>query len=252
MKKSVIIRGKIFPQYTQESVNSIRKWFNGEIILSTWKNQEINIEGIDKLILSEDPGPGPVQQSKRQCISYLKGLEESSGDTVLVTRSDIIHNKDLFSFFKQHNKYDEKFKIFEDRVVISNMMTIDPDKEHPHIPSQKDKYFRACDWFQVGNKDDLYKWINIDIFEQYKDSGLCTEQLWFGGLIKKHHLEYFDLNDILKYKFLFWNYLLNNFRIINMKTVGKATNLNWIDQPEDLGCYLMQEKYEELYNRMIA
>ena len=36
-----------------------------------------------------------------------------------------------------------------------------------------------------------------------------------------------------------------------MKTVGGAINLNWAEQPEDLGCYLMQDKYEQLYNGII-
>ena len=35
-----------------------------------------------------------------------------------------------------------------------------------------------------------------------------------------------------------------------MKTVGGAINLNWAEQPEDLGCYLMQDKYEQLYNEL--
>ena len=30
-----------------------------------------------------------------------------------------------------------------------------------------------------------------------------------------------------------------------------AINLNWAEQPEDLGCYLMQDKYEQLYNGII-
>ena len=247
MNKSIVVRGKIF-EHTQKTVDSIRSWFDGEIILSTWNNQSININNIDKLILSNDPGPGPVQQASRQYHSYKAGLDATSNELVMVTRSDIVHNKDLFPYYCTHNEYDEKFKIFNNRLVVSNMMTINPEKSHDHIPTEKDKYFRICDWFQVGTKSDLNKWINVsNIFEQYKDSNLCTEQLWMCGFIKNNHFSNFDLNEMMKYKFLFWDYMLNNFRIIDMKTTGMAINLNWQNQPENLGCYLMESDYNIKY-----
>ena len=253
MNKSVIIRGKIFPKYTQASIDSIRKWHKGELILSTWKNQEENkIEGIDKLILSDDPGSGPVQQSNRQIVSYSEGLKNCEGDVILVTRSDIVHQKDIFQYFNTLKKYDNKFKIFSERLIVSNMMTIDPEKNHPDVVGDINKYFRVCDWFQVGYKHDLIKWIDVkNVFEEYKHSGLCTEQLWLAGLIKKHYSSLFDINDVLKYKFIFWNLLINNFHIINMKSTANAINLNWFNQPENLGCYLMEEKYLEIYNKII-
>jgi len=247
MNKSVIIRGKIF-EHTQNVINSIRNWFDGELILSTWTNQDINIFGVDKVVQQEDPGDGPVQQAARQIYSYRLGLQSASNNLVMVTRSDIVHNKDLFQFYKTLNQYDEKFKIFDNRIVISNMMTINPEKQHDHIPTERDKYFRCCDWFQVGSKEDLSKWADVlDIFEQHKYSGLCTEQLWMCGLIKKNHFSNFDIDNMMKYKFLFWDYLINNFHIIDMKTTGNATNMNWYNQPENLGCYLMQNEYQEKY-----
>jgi hypothetical protein len=247
MNNSVVIRGKIF-ESTQECVNSIRAWFDGELILSTWDNQNVNITGIDKLVLQKDPGPGPIQQINRQLLSYKAGLDAATNETVMVTRSDISHYKNLFSYYKTLNNYDLKFKIFDNRVVVSNMMTINPEKSHPDVPTEIDKYYRICDWFQVGNKYDLYKWVNIhDIVEQHKSTSLCTEQIWFGGLIKKNHFSNFDLNNIMNYKFLFFDYLINNFHIIDMKTSGKAINLNWKNQPEDLGCYFMEKEYNNKY-----
>jgi hypothetical protein len=35
-----------------------------------------------------------------------------------------------------------------------------------------------------------------------------------------------------------------------MKTTGHSVNLNWINQPEDLGCYLMQDEYISKYNEL--
>ena len=245
MDKSIIIRGKIF-ECTQTCVDSIRSWFTGELILSTWDNQNINISGVDKVVVQKDPGPGPVQQINRQLLSYKAGLDASTNNIVMVTRSDIAHYKNLFDYHKTLNQYDTKFKIFQDRVIVSNMMTINPEKSHPDVPNEIDKYYRICDWFQVGNKIDLYKWLNIqDIIEENKN--LCTEQIWLCGLIKKNHFYNFDLNNIMNYKFLFFDYLINNFHVINMKSNGNAINLNWKNQPEDLGCYLMESEYNHKY-----
>lgn len=252
MNKSVVIRGKIFSNHTQACIDSIRKWHKGELVLSTWKNQELTIHGVDKIVLNDDPGPGPVQQSNRQIISYSEGLKHCENDLIFVTRSDIVHEKDMFQFFGNLKKYDNKFKIFTERLVISNMMTIDPHLNHPDVVGDINKYFRVCDWFQVGLKKDLEKWSSVkDIFETYKNTGLCTEQLWLTGLIKKHYSDSFDIKNILKFKFMFWQLLINNFHIINMKTNAQAINLNWKNQPENLGCYLMEEKYLQIYNKML-
>jgi hypothetical protein len=252
MNNTIVIRGKIF-EHTQKTVNSIRTWFDGELILSTWEEQDTQITGIDKLVTQRDPGPGPVQQAARQIYSYKAGLESASNDLIMVTRSDIVHNKNLFHFYNTLNQYDEKFKIFDSRLIVSNMMTINPEKSHSHIPTEKDKYFRVCDWFQVGIKKDLFKWANVlDVFDRYKNLGLCTEQLWFCGLIQENHFPILESNDIMKYKFLFWDYLINNFQIINMKTTGDAVNLNWQFQPENLGCYLMENEYNEKYIKMFG
>lgn len=247
MNKSIVIRGKIF-QSTQTSVDSIRTWFDGELILSTWNNQEIKISGVDKIVTSNDPGPGPIQQINRQLFSYKAGLEATTNNLVMVTRSDITHYTNLFEYYDTLNSYDERFKIFDKRVVVSNMMTINPEKNHPDVPTEKDKYYRICDWFQVGSKQDLFKWVEImDVVEQYKNSNLCTEQVWLCALIKKYHFSNFDLNNMMNYKFLFIDYLINNFQVIDMKTTGKSINLNWVNQPEDLGCYFMESEYNKKY-----
>ena len=149
MKYSVVIRGKIFP-HTQETINSIRAWFDGEIILSTWKDQEIEkITGYSKVVLSPDPGAGPVQQMKRQLVSYKNGLQESTGEVVLVTRSDMVHYKNPFDYFGKLQNKNEIFRIFEERVIIGNMMTIHPERNCPGETNEQ-RYFRLNDWFRLA------------------------------------------------------------------------------------------------------
>lgn len=247
MKKSIIIRGKIFP-HTQETISSIRTWFDGEIILSTWIDQDIsNLNGYDVLINTQDPGPGPIQQMKRQIVSYQEGLRACSGELLLVTRSDMVHYKDPFEHFGQLKNKNEVFRVFEERVIIGNMMSIHPERncpgEHEH-----QRYFRLNDWFQIGLKKDLEKWSSVlETVEQNINANICTEQFWFAGCLKKHFDSSIDLYNLRLYKEFLWLAILNNFRILNTKSTLKSINKNWEFQPENLICYLMEEEYNKKY-----
>lgn len=247
MKKSIVIRGKIFP-HTQETISSIRTWFQGEVILSTWTDQDIsNLNGYDILIKTEDPGPGPIQQMKRQLVSYQEGLKACSGELLLVTRSDMVHYKDPFVYFGQLKNKNEVFRIFDERVIIGNMMSIHPDRTCPGEMDNQ-RFFRLNDWFQVGLKTDLHKWCDLnDIMEQHKDSNICTEQLWFAGCLKRYFDNSIDLYKLENYREFLWLAILNNFRILNTKTTLQSNNLNWLNQPENLICYLMEHEYNKKF-----
>jgi hypothetical protein len=247
MKKTIIFRGSVvFPKHPQNflknSIESIRKWFDGEIIVSTWKGQEQNlneINDIDKVVLSEDPGEGPVQQINRQIVSFRNGLESSNSDLILVTRTDVIHNINIFDFFDIDKKTNDILKIFENKITIGNMMSIIPGSyEHP-------SNFRLGDWFHLGKINDLDKWSDIsDIVNSNDISNLqCTEQIWSLSVIKKqlkilNSLK--DYNEIEKYS---WEYILNNFSIWNTKSDLKSENLNWKFQPEFINSYITRELY---------
>lgn len=247
MKRSVIIRGKLF-SHTQETINSIRQWFNEEIILSTWDHEDTTkLYGYDIVVKTKDPGAGPVQQIKRQLISYQEGLKNASGEQLLVTRSDMVHYKDPFSYLFQLKNNNEIFKIFKEKVLIGNMMSIHPERSCPG-ELDKQRYFRLNDWFQVGLKEDLNKWSNIlDIVEQNSHVNLCTEQFWFAGCLKKYFDNSIKLENLNIYKEFLWLAILNNFRILNTKSTLNAANKNWESQPENLICYLMEEEYNKKF-----
>tara|TARA_Y100000593_G_C4254054_1_gene308685 strand:- start:182 stop:961 length:780 start_codon:yes stop_codon:yes gene_type:complete len=251
--KTVLLRGKIF-ESTQQAIDSIRTWFDGELILSTWKHQKHQLQNLTKIIYLDDPGPGPVQQSDRQLISYKEGLSHCQEGLTLVTRSDICHFKDLSEYFNIHQSVCEKYSIFEKKVVVGNMMTINPDRTGDGV-TERNKHFRICDWFQVGLKNDLNKWCaSKDYFHRYKDADLCTEQIWLASLIHQfgnHQIELDTLDKLIESKHLFWDYLLNNFRVINMRTTGQALNMNWAFQPQNVECYMMEEEYEKKYNELL-
>lgn len=252
MKKSVIIRGKIFP-YTQQTIDSIRTWFDGELIISTWTTENISVlNGYDILVSVDDPGPGPVQQMKRQLVSYKNGIDASSGEIALVTRSDMLHYKDIFQYFGALKNKNEIFKIFDERLIIGNMMSIHPDRGCPG-ENDSERYFRLNDWFQLGLKNDLSKWCNIlDVVEQNISANICTEQFWFAGCLKKYFNNSMDLSNLKFYKEFLWLSILNNFRILNTKSTLRSINKSWEFQSENIICYLMEEEYNKKFTEIFG
>jgi hypothetical protein len=249
MKKSVIYRGSVCfdkhpVNFLSESIKNLRKWFEGEVIVSTWKNQEkylTGINGIDLVVVSDDPGSGPIQQINRQIISFQEGLYKSSGDVCLITRTDVTHNCDIFNFFDTDQIKNENLKIFDKKITIGNMMSIIPDsREYP-------SHFRLGDWFHLGQKSDLTKWSDIlDIVNSKKINGFqCTEQIWsLSVIIKQLNVikEYSEFELIKNYS---WDYILNNFSIWNTKSDLCSHNMNWGFQPEFLESYINRELYQK-------
>lgn len=254
MKKSVIIRGSVLydkhPQnFINEVVESIRSWFSEEIVLSTWEGQEKYISDslpVDKVVLTPDPGPGPIQHWNRQVLSYQKGLQFSEGDLVMVTRSDMIHKKDPFQYLDMYPNSTDDLKVFSNKLIVSNMMTIRPDSdEYPNC-------FRICDWFQVGYRNDIFKWSNvienIMTFDESKITRMnCTETLWFLSVLKNKFGDDIDIYDSTSINKFAWEAIVNNFIVLDTKTTLQAVNKNWEFQPEYCPCYLNEETYKELY-----
>jgi hypothetical protein len=257
MKQSLIIRGSILydkhpENYLSLVVNSIRSWFDGQIVLSTWKGQEEYLDNkleIDDVVFVEDPGPGPIQHWKRQVISYQRGLEKATGDLVMVTRSDIIHNENLFNYVDTFPNSTEDLKVFDNKLVVSNMMTIRPDSdEFPNC-------FRICDWIQVGHKSDIYKWSDVlgyvDSLDLSKITNVnCTETLWFLSVLKNHYKDQIHIYDSSNINDLAWEAIVNNFIVLDTKSTMKAVNMNWEFQPEYCSCYLDEESYNKLYETL--
>jgi len=253
-KRSIIYRGSVsFPKhpnnFLKKSIEGVRKWFDGEIIISTWKDQKKHIMGIndiDKVILSDDPGSGPIQQIYRQVVSYTKGIEACNGDEILVTRTDISHDLDIFNFLYQNKNKNENLNVFEKKIVIGNMMTISP------YSNEKVKDFRVSDWFQCGNKNDIFKWGDIMGVLSLEDlNGLeCTEQIWSLCVLKKVFGKEINLKNIENIKPYSWDYIINNFDVYNTKTTLKSINMNWDFQPEFIDCYISEDQYKLKYNNI--
>jgi hypothetical protein len=231
MKKSIVFRG--IPANTfSEALTSCRQWFNGEIVLSTWEGEYIDDSWpIDKLVLSKDPGPTlgfsnpSLKFSTRQLTSALKGVEESTGDVVLLTRTDMSHSSDIFSFYENN------------KILCGNMMTIDPDS---HL---QEKYFRICDWFQLSNRTLISNFVDVmDMHFLYLNSGCCMEQIWNISFLNEVFGYRINPYDLTPFRDRYWNILTKHYNIMNTISTLNSVNLNWADQPEDLSCYLTEEK----------
>jgi hypothetical protein len=258
--RSVVLRGSIASSkrpeiYAQQSIDSIRTWHDGELILSTWTDQlgvADTLTGIDKIVYCDDPGEGPVQQLMRQVMSFYNGVNNVSGNEVMVTRTDMLHFKDLFEL---RNKFPKKTKenvsAFNEKLLIGNMMTIRPGAEIDIST------YRPGDWFHVGTKEDMMRMgdvcldiqdLDYSVINEQRNRGeICTENLWFRLVLKKHWDNNLSIYDWPNLDHLAMNALIDNFEIINTISTAKSVNLNWSFQPEKLECYFTEEQYQKEY-----
>lgn len=257
MKQSIVIRGSLsYPHhpinFIDIVVSEIRKWFHDEIILSTWHGQEQYISKnlpINKLVLTTDPGPGPIQHLNRQVLSYVKGLEQASGDEAIVTRSDIVLTKNLFNLRGQFEKTTDHLKVFKNKLLIPNIMTINPDS------TERPNTFRVCDWLQVGDIEDLKKWANIqhEIYNvdlaKLQNSSCCTETFWFLSVLKSQY-PHVDIYNSSSIDYFAWNAIINNFVVLNMHSSMNAMNMNWTGQAESFYAYITESTYQAKYKEL--
>ena len=228
--QSVIFRGSLKfekrpENYLQKSIDLIRTWFSGEIIISTWKSQKEfikNITNYDKVIFNEDPGPGPIQHIYRQFISHINGVNASSGTDILVTRTDMSFGEDIFKKLYKFNHANDNLKFLNKKILAGNMMTICPDS------NEDVKHFRINDWFRCGDRNEVYKIGDVmDILLNNDFNHIdCTEQVWMLACIKKYIDNKLSFKNFDIFKKYAWDFILNNFDVYNTKSSLNGINFN--------------------------
>jgi hypothetical protein len=248
---SIVFRGIPGDQFT-EIIKAARSWHDGEIILSTWEDAQVPSGLVDKIVRDDDPGqvydianPSLVH-AHRQVLAAYNGVLAASGEKVLLTRADIIHRASLFDFVMERDASANVFnKLFSHKVVCSNMMTFDPDTKYG---PPRDRYYRVCDWFQCGYREDILKFVDVkNEIEKYKHSGCCLEQLWFISSVNKHSENTIVpvlIEETLSTINDSWKTLLTNFKVVDTRSTAKADNYRWLHQPEYFSCYITEKKYE--------
>ena len=162
---SVVIRG-IVNRNTSDVVNAIRKWHDGEIILSTWDNYADCCKdfSIDKLITSKDPGRVHPHNIRRQILLANKGVAEAKGKKILLTRTDVLHKKNCFE------------NISQGKITIIDFYCMNPDynysgKNLGYVGQFKPVhklFFKVSDFIQWGYAKEIMDW----------SSGFVKDFLW--------------------------------------------------------------------------
>jgi hypothetical protein len=262
MEKTIVIQGAIDSSNVskvQKCIDTARSWFQGKVIVSTWKTENnYKLFNVDKVISSKDPGPGPFNglypvQQHCNLIRQINGLKtaipECEDGLILKIRNDCLLTKNIFDLYDDQDSFGI-LSIFKKKIMVGNLMTINPNHT-----SEKNSFFRISDWLYLGYKKDLESLCHIDgIINEtdYSQSFLGTEHILAYNLLKYHKFNNLNLNSFKRLIPLAWDYILNNFQVKNtisscgIKNIGK-----WEHQPEDLPCYLTESVYNEALNHYV-
>ena len=131
---SVVVQGAIDRKNTPKCLKSIRKFLpKAEIILSTWKNSDIEGLDYDILVLNQDPGgykhdfalinnKSSINNFNRQLISTCAGVLKSDRKYCLKLRSDLIlKNSKFLNYWNGFELQNNKYKLFSHRVICSSI-----------------------------------------------------------------------------------------------------------------------------------
>ena len=206
---TILIRGKIEDR-TKRVLESIRNLFPASpMILSTWKNS--NVEGLDFDILVENNDPGaevfnaprnakkdkygnvvfelkgknyqhqPKPNNVNRIIKTIQsGLEKVNTKYVLSIRTDIIlKDKKFLEYWDKFPQYNGKYKIFEHRIINDSSFA-----QFAHVMKKGTQLlpFHMSDWIHFGLTEDV-KLLYSCPFQDIENSS----QYWY-----KHERKQYD------------------------------------------------------------
>jgi len=154
---SIIVQGAVDNNITKICLDNIRKLLpDSEIILSTWKNQ--NLKNLNYDILIENDDPGAILRNdflkiphnlNRQLISTQSGLKRASRKYAMKFRTDLIlHSCEFLKYFGKYTKSDKEYTFLNQRVIICDIFTRNPNILRPYP-------FCLSAWVYFGLKEDL-------------------------------------------------------------------------------------------------
>lgn len=174
---SVIVQGNICgtqenpKEYTKKLCESIRRYYpEAEIIVSTWKGQDVEGIGYNRLVLSEPIGmtyiirpDGNVYPHtlNHQLITTKVGIEAATRKYVLKIRSDMIVNGD--KLIQLWNRYGEK-EVKRNKVYSVSMKRIIVLPSYNHRRKMCYPY-NVCDWLYFGLKEDVLSIFDIPLLD---------------------------------------------------------------------------------------
>lgn len=170
-KISVVVQGGVDKKNTFTCLKNIKKCFpNASIILSTWK--EMNVDGLscDKIILLTAPKNVAVEtkngvvisnNTNRMIYGVQEALKQVTTPYVLKLRTDIIlQDASFLQYWDKYPKRSKKFKFFHHRIL--NYYLFAPQfnyRQGQKIPT----LFHPSDWMFFGRTEDVKKLFNVPL-----------------------------------------------------------------------------------------
>ena len=254
---SVVVQGPIDAQCTSLCLQNIRKFFPGsEIILSTWKGSEVEGLDFDVLVFSDDPGEQKIivydaktkyaGNLSRQLCSTQSGLKLANRSYILKIRSDLVINDgDFLQYYNMYCDYEEKYRVFDSRILITNYYTRHSYRSH--------YLFHPSDWIAFGSREDIKLLYDIPIPAdpienstffmdnenipkvdgKYRRSLRYTPEqyIFVNCLRKKSYFGFHDCTDITdQFRYESEQYLLNNFVVLDY---GSQFNVSFLKYDPD-------------------
>ena len=265
-----VIQGPVIKELTFLSIQQIKKLFPGSpIILSTWEYSILPDVEIDLFIFNQDPGTTIRGYSKantpfyknanRQIHSTLQGLKSVKTKYAVKIRTDnYLVKNEFINIFSMFNKRDDRFSIFNKRIITSNYYSKEFDKG-ARIP------FFNSDFFQFGETVDLLTLWDIDYDEAYvfncalqnqkqhshsPHRTLHVEQeLWLKCLNKFDNIQLHDgygsKSDIDKS----YKYMINNIMIVDGDILGLVVPERLIQNNSFPYPFYTFERWKWLYSK---
>ena len=253
MKISIVIQGQIIRQddTTINCCKSIRKHFPyAEMILSTWHGQDVSGLDVDKIIFTHDPGPG-YMNLRRQVVSSYRGVCEASYNIVMKVRTDCIFTSNcVIDHYSQYPNRVDRLKVFNERIIVPNMQTIDPENNSRHKIWRR--CFNASDWMCLGQKADLKHLYNLPI-EATNNHKVSPEQtLWVHAIWRKYPEIKLSRVTAMSPTLVGQSSLFfaNNLVVLNTKSMFGACVHKYLFQEDTWPQYMTYEKWVGHYDNL--
>lgn len=217
---SVVIRGLV-NIHTPAVIDSIRKWHDGEIILSTWDGDLPELP-VDKLVLSKDPGKAHVHNVRRQITLAKAGVDVAKGEKILLTRTDAMHTVNCFD------------SIEDGKITLLDFYVINPDFDfssfghgirRQFIPQHK-AFFKITDFVQWGYAQEIKDWTSQKVkdlmFHYSRRFGFplsSIEQMWCVSFLQQRGYDA-SIEKLSDCHDLRWSALIENFMLMSHYEMG--------------------------------
>lgn len=248
---SVVVQGAVDAS-TPKCLQSIRKVLpDAKIILSTWKDSQVDELEYDVLITNQDPGAFPcdviensiMNNINRQLVSSYEGLKCCTGKYAIKMRTDFyLESADFLNYFNRFDKYNDKYKFVKSRIVGCTSYSRNPRSKIPSLVMP----YCPSDFFFFGYSEDILKLFSRELitsieekmyFDQYPEKrellnykdALCRfmpeQSIWMGFIQKNMDNLYCDSRDHItkKNQYLTEITFVNNLVLCSCQQLGINT-----------------------------